>query len=227
MNLFKMILLTLIITGVVIVNGQTVHSREEKSYYDNGSVHFVYHYVDEKLEGVTKEYYDSGELKAEIVYKQGKVESQKEFLKNGRLERETRYLDDKKHETRIEYYSTGELFRERQLIDGILEGIEKEYYQNGKLKAERNYQNGKRHGSAVGYYANGNLKGDWEFDAGVPVKATIFFSSGEKWLEHTDFDKEGRLNGISKEYDKKGNFVAKRYYKDDIMIKRERVKKWF
>ncbi|OQW96000.1 MAG: hypothetical protein BWK79_00400 [Beggiatoa sp. IS2] len=227
MDLFKIVLLTVMAGIVSVANGEETIFREKSNYYDYSLAHFVYTAVDEKSEGTTKEYYETGELKAEVTHKQGKVESKKEFLKNGKLEGETRYLDDKKHETRIEYYSTGELFRERQLIDGRLEGLEKEYYQNGKLKAERNYKNGKRHGNAIGYYSNGNLQGDWQFEAGVPVKATIFFSSGEKWLEHTAFDKEGRLNGVSKEYDKEGNWIAKRYYKDDIMIKRKSVTRWF
>ncbi len=200
MNLLKMILFTLVVTMTTLL-----YANEE----------------------TTKEYYDTGELKAETTYKQGKIESKRTFLKNGKLERETKYLEDKKYETRIEYYTTGELFRERQLLDDKLEGLEKEYYPNGKVKAERNYKEGKRHGNAMGYYMNGNLQGDWEFEEGVPVKATLFFSTGEKWLEHTDFDKFGRLNGVSKEYDKEGNFVARRYYKDDIMVKREPVRKWF
>ena len=223
MNLLKIILftLTLVVTGIAtVVHGQETNFREQ-----NHSNNLVF--VDENLQGMVKEYYETGELKAEIIYQQGNIESKREFLKNGKLERETRYLEDKKYETHIEYYSTGELFRERPLINGKLEGLEKEYYQNGKLKAQRNYKEGKRHGNASGYYINGNLQGDWEFSEGVPVKATIFFSSGEKWLEHTDFDKAGRLNGVSKEYNKEGHFVARRYYKDDVMVKRESVKKWF
>jgi antitoxin component YwqK of YwqJK toxin-antitoxin module len=223
MNLLKIILFTL--TLVVMEIATVVHGQETNFREQSHISNFVS--VDENLQGMVKEYYDTGELKAEIIYKNGNIESKREFLKNGKLERETRYLEDKKYETHIEYYNTGELFRERSLINGKLEGLEKEYYQNGKLKAQRNYKEGKRHGNASGYYINGNLQGDWEFSEGVPVKATIFFSSGEKWLEHTDFDKAGRLNGVSKEYNKEGDFVARRHYKDDVMVKRESVKKWF
>jgi antitoxin component YwqK of YwqJK toxin-antitoxin module len=200
---------------------------ESKEYYDNGALHFEYSYLDGQLHGTTKEYYETGEPKAEIVYDRGKQVSARYFLRNGKLERETRYVGGKKNETQMEYYTTGELFRERKFINGKLEGLEKEYYQNGKLKAERNYINGKKEGSAKGYHKNGNLQGDWIFQGGAPVSATIYYRTGELWLEHSAFDASGRLNGISLEYDKQGSLIAERYYVDDQLVKRKRKLDWF
>lgn len=200
---------------------------EGKEYYDNGAIHFEYSYLDGQLHGTTKEYYETSEPKAEIVYDRGKQVSARYFLRNGKLEREIRYVAGKKNETQMEYYNTGELFRERKFVNGKLEGLEKEYYQNGKLKAERNYVNGKKEGSAKGFHKNGNLQGDWIFQNGVPVSATIYYRTGELWLEHTAFDTSGRLNGISLEYDKAGSLIAERYYVDDQLVKRKRKLDWF
>lgn len=170
----------------------------------------------------TEEYYKTGELKAEHTYELGKLVAQKKFRRNGNLEYEMKYnAEGDKIETQIEYYSTGEVFRQRNLINGKREGLEIEYYSNGQKKAERNYKNGKKEGSAKGYHINGNVQGEWIFENGEPVRATLFYSTGEKWLLHTDFDEKGMLNGVSKEYNKKGKIMALRYYKNNNMIERE------
>jgi antitoxin component YwqK of YwqJK toxin-antitoxin module len=200
------------------------------TYYESGATQFEYNYLNGKLNGVSREYYDSGdakvkgELRAELTYRDGKLEAKKEYLRNGKLSNELRIADGKRYETQLAYYSgTDVLFRERHLVDGKLHGLEQEYYQDGKtLKAERNYVDGKKQGKAKGFHSNGNLQGDWDFAEGLPVKAVIFYRSGEKWLEHSHF-LDGRLNGVSKEYDKKGNLIAHRLYEDDRMVKRDRV----
>jgi len=199
---------------------------KDKTYYDSGEIHFEYSYQAGKLNGITKEYFETGELKAEVNYRDGKLDWKKEYLRNGKLKHELRLSGGKKYETEIQYYPTGELFRERTLINGKRHGLEIDYYKNGKKKAERNYINGKKEGNAKGYHNNGNVQGDWYFEDGVPVKAIIFYRSGERWLEHTDFI-AGRLNGISQEYDKEGNLIALREYQEDQLIKRRRFRGWF
>lgn len=200
------------------------------TYYESGAIQFEYNYLNGKLNGVSREYYDSGdaklkgELRSELTYRDGKLEAKKEYLRNGKLANDLRIADGKRFETQLEYYSGLDvLFRERHLVDGKRHGLEQEYYQDGKtLKAERNYVDGKKQGKSKGFHSNGNLQGDWDFEDGLPVKSVIFYRSGEKWLEHSHF-LDGRLNGISKEYDKKGHLIAYRLYEDDRMVKRDRV----
>lgn len=203
----------------------SVYAAEEKdkAYYPSGAIHFEYARMNGRLHGTTKEYFETGELKAEIVYKDGKLESKREFLRNGKLSNELRITGGKKYETQIQYYPTGELFRERSLVNGVLEGLETDYYQNGKKKAERRYENGRKEGNSKGYHNNGNLQGDWEFLNGVPVKATIYYRTGEKWLVHDAFDEQGNLNGITYEYGKDGGLIARRFYENNQMIRRERI----
>lgn len=194
----------------------------KQEYYDDGkTVRYEYSYSDGQLNGLSKEFYETGELKAEMQYRSGKLIAKKQFLRDGRLEYDMKIVEDKRHETEFEYYQTGELFRQRQLVNGVREGLEKEYYTSGKTKAERNYKSGKRHGAARGYHRNGNLQGDWEFVDGLPVQAIIYYSSGEKWLVHPNF-KDGNLHGESKEYDKEGDLIAERIYEDGTMIERRR-----
>lgn len=201
------------------------YAEQKKTFYDNGALHFEYDYVGEQLDGITKEYYEAGQKKAELIYEKGNLKLHREFLPDGRTKSELWFEQGEKHEISFEYYSSGTLFLERNLINGQFAGLEKEYYPDGVLKAERHYQAGKRHGNAKGYHDNGNLQGDWQFENGLPVAATIYYRTGEKWLEHTF--KQGKLNGITKEYDKEGRLIAERHYRDDTLTDRKIVTDWF
>lgn len=220
-------LLTTVVLAIVLVLSTVTQAQETKKYYESGPLQFEYKYLNKKLHGLTKEYYETGELKAEHIYKSSKLIAQKKFRRNGNLEHEMKYEDGNKIETQIEYYQTSELFRQRTLVNGKREGLEIEYYRNGQKKAERNYKNGKKEGSAKGYHINGNVQGDWIFENGEPVMATIFYSTGEKWLLHTDFNKKGMLNGVTKEYNKEGKLMALRYYENNDMVKRRRISGWW
>jgi len=215
-----------VLLAILLVFSMTAISQETEKYYESGALQFEYSYRNGKLHGFTKEYYESGEIKAEYEYRMNKLIAKKEFRRDGNLEYELKYEDGKKIEKEKKYYSTGELFREQTLINGKIEGLQIDYYQDGQKKAERHYVNGNRDGSAKGYHMNGNVQGDWSFKNSNPASATLFYSTGEKWLVHKNFDKKGRLNGTSKEYDKKGKLMAIRYYEDNEMVKRRRVGTW-
>jgi len=220
--------LKIIVLAIMLAISMTAQPQEDETekYYESGALQFHYSYRKGKLHGITKEHYETSELRAEYNYKAGQLIAKKEFRRNGDLEYELKYEDGNKYETQIEYYATGELFRQRTLVNGKREGLEIEFYRNGQKKAERNYVTGKKEGSAKGYHINGNLQGDWKFKNGEPESATLYYSTGEKWLVHKDFDQKGHLNGSSKEYDKKGSLMALRYYEDDEMVKRRRLNRW-
>ncbi len=85
---------------------------------------------------VHKEYYESGQLKAETSYKDGKKDGiEKQYYESGQLQGETNFKDDK------------------------LEGISKYYHESGQLKAEENYKDGVIV-SQKRYDSDGNLESD-------------------------------------------------------------------
>ncbi|HDN26260.1 MAG TPA: toxin-antitoxin system YwqK family antitoxin [Thioploca sp.] len=209
------------------VTAQSQQPETIETHYESGALQSVKSYRGSKLHGITKEFYETGEIKAELLYRVGKLFAKKAFRRDGNLEYELKYEDGKKQETQIAYYATGELFRQHTLINGQREGLEYDYYRDGQTKAERNYENGKKEDSARGFHSNGKLQGDWIFENGEPVFATIFYRSGEKWLIHSVFNKKGQLDGVSKEYDKEGDLMAVRYYENNDMVKRVRVNRWW
>jgi len=79
-------------------------------------------------------YYESGNLRAETLLKDGKVEGIiKEYYESGELYRELSFKDGKHEGIMKEYYPSGELYREIPYKDGQQVGIEKKYYKSGEL----------------------------------------------------------------------------------------------
>lgn len=220
------LLTQIVLLAVMFLFSVMVHSEVKEILYESGALQFEYQKKKGKLHGISKEYYETGELKAEITYKRGKLVAKERYRRNNDLEYKLKYENGKKIETRNEYYVTGEPFRRRTYINGKRENLEIEYYKDGTTKAERNYVDGKKKGSARGYYINGKLMGDWLFENDEPISATLFYKTGEKWIVHSHFDSKGRIDGVSKEYDKAGKLMALRFYKQQKMVRRTRVGAW-
>lgn len=200
-------------------------AKEEKEYYESGEIKAEKNYEGNQLHGPSREYYKTGELKEESTYDRGKLVSQKTYRVDGQQEYSMYYDErNRKIETVVKFHPSGKKFRENTMINGKREGWEKEYYPSGKIRAERHYENGKKEGEARGYYSNGNVQGDWRFKNGVPTAATIYYPTGQKHLVHSF--KDGRIHGETKEFDKNGEIMATRIYKNDRMVKRVRKKGW-
>lgn len=170
-----------------------------------------------------KEVYDNGEIKSLSRYEDNKLVEQKKYTLDGLLSYELHYdADDNKYEVKYFYYDDNQLRKVRPLKNNLTHGLEKEFYQNGNLRAKRQYIDGKKEGVAQGFYENGRLQGDWRFEAGQPISAEIHYMTGGVHLKHRFED--GKKNGLTLEYNKEGKLIAKRYYKNDKMIKRKRVR---
>lgn len=79
-------------------------------------------FVNGKLDGISKEYYESGQLKKETEYENGKMITYQKYKENG--EQDNAYRD---------YYDNGNLKSESE------DGIRKDYYENGQLKSIEKY----------------------------------------------------------------------------------------
>ena len=103
--------------GIVYVKGETeAFTGIIKSYYDNGNLKFEVNYKDGKGNGIVKIYYPNGNLESEANFKDGKKEGLfKGYYENGNIRIEGNYKDDK------------------------LEGLSKRYYENGNLIAQYYY----------------------------------------------------------------------------------------
>ena len=84
--------------------------------------------------------------------------AEREYYKNGNLEFETPYKNDKREGIAKGYYESGNLWSEIPYKNGKREGIVKWYNESGNLWKEIPYKNGETEGIEKWYYQNGNLK---------------------------------------------------------------------
>ncbi len=89
--------------------------------YPNGKTRFQATYVNDKKEGLEKEFYESGALK-----------------------RETNYVADRRQGASKEYYEDGTLQAEIPYEDGYIEGVVTRYHKNGKVATKATYKQNKQ-----------------------------------------------------------------------------------
>lgn len=97
----------------------------------------------------------------ESSYKNGKLNGiSKVYYESGNLEFDNIYINGKNTKT-IRYYESGSIRSSK------CDSIHIEYYENGALKVIVPYKNGMRHGIAVGYYENGSLRDSVSYKDGI------------------------------------------------------------
>jgi antitoxin component YwqK of YwqJK toxin-antitoxin module len=125
-------------------------------------------------QGPWKEFYESGQLKAEGKYKDGKrIGEWKFYHPNAKIE-ETGYYDNK---GRLDgdwkwYYEDGELRKEMSFSEGLEDGPMAEYSEDGKVIVKGTYVEGQEQDKWIfeygdhkeeGNYVNGMLDGEWKY----------------------------------------------------------------
>ncbi|MEE9488482.1 MAG: tetratricopeptide repeat protein, partial [Candidatus Brocadiales bacterium] len=85
------------------------------------------------LPDVRQEYYESGQLKAEIPFKDG---TGREYYESGGLKAEWPYKDGRRNGIGRVYYRSGGLEKEIPFKDGVQDGIARSYSEDGRLLDE-------------------------------------------------------------------------------------------
>lgn len=122
-------------------------------------------------QGLWKFYYETGELKAEGKYLDGKkIDDWKYYFRNGQLEQTGNYKRDIPNGKWIWYHENGKLHREEVYKNGIEDGTSVEYDRLGYMVLNGKYVEGKRVGEwfyyvgdhlEEGKYRDGNKDGMW------------------------------------------------------------------
>ena len=129
-----------IIKKEVYENGKL---NSAKGYYENGNIKWEStSYKDRKLDGISRIYYDNGQLKMETNYKDGEKDGiEKGYQENGKIIAELNYKNDCLHGTSKFYDKNGNLEHEQNYKEYVLHGIER-IYEKGKVILEREYKDG-------------------------------------------------------------------------------------
>ena len=93
------------ITTPILYSGGKVFNGVCYEIFPNGNLMFEGKFVDSRVDGIFKWYYDSGEVMYEWNYQNGKKEGiQKQFFKTGQLKIESNYNNDSRNGLQKEFF---------------------------------------------------------------------------------------------------------------------------
>ncbi len=182
------------------VNG--VKHGECRTNYPNEKPKLVEHYAQGRLHGVVEEWHANGKVRSRCVYENGKLSDgdHKEFDEHGGTRLEKKVVN-------------GIVVKEARYRDGKLDGHITERFDNGKVALDATYSAGLRNGSFLHYDREGRDVRLETFvnDSLMRYQTTDYHPSG-KIRERTEFDAQGRLQGLAETYWPDGTLKRKSRY---------------
>lgn len=208
-----------------------------RTYHDNGITASEATYVDDRRNGLYKEYDRKGELTLLEKYDDGLLvtdaeettvlDIKNEYGSDGSIIGTGTYRDGKKHGVHRTYDETGSIVASSIYEKGVktaegLIGVSGRYegdwilfYQDGSVKEKGAYEDGVREGDWEFYYENGELRQKGEYRQGrVQGRWVWYYKDGN--LRREEEYRRGREDGVSIEYDPTGRTLAKGQYIDGL-----------
>jgi len=162
-----------------------------KLYFPNGKLEFIGTFHNNKLEGKTIEYWDSGVEKEVANYIKGMLNGLFfRYFSSGKTKTIINYKNNKISGTAIEFFESGTISKVENYSGGVLNGKSFYYYKSGRLKIVVKYVKGEKQGdysvynyngtlSEEGHYKRNKLDGNIElYDNSGHLEKTIFFKNG-------------------------------------------------
>ena len=182
-----------------------------------------------RKQGPWKEFYATGELRAEGNYENDKKVGVWKYLYiDGKLEQNGSYVNGKPNGTWKWYYENGSLLREESYLSGKEDGFSYEYFENGDTLSRGEFLDGEREGPwffkdgdqrIFGNFASGKMTGIWKhFYEDGTLSYTGTYSSGIPEGKHQSWYSDGVLKWTGKYENGKrqGNWV--RYFPDGLPV---------
>lgn len=192
-------------------------------------------------EGLWKEYYPDGKLKAKGNYILDKKNSTWQyFYPNGKLEQEGIYDNGKADSVWNWYYPSGKLLRTEIFLNGLADGMMTEYSENEKIitqgdyiegkeegfwfyvvgdsREEGDYSEGMRNGKWKSYYGDGSISYEGKFVDDLPNGEHTWYWDNGKIKKQGKYSM-GRKNGDWKKYDFSGQLFINISYQAGKEIK--------
>jgi len=164
-------------------------------FYKNGDVIAEGIYDERGLQqGPWKEFYTTGELKAEGVYEMGKkIGAWKYYHQNGKQEQLGKYIKGKPDGAWKWYYESGNILREETFEKGTPVEEMREYSDSGKVIAKGSYLDGEPDG--FWFLEDNDFREEGTYKAGVKYDDWKYFYLSTGKLQHKGKYVEGQENG--------------------------------
>jgi antitoxin component YwqK of YwqJK toxin-antitoxin module len=208
-----------------------------KFFYPNGNVSLEGEYKNDLKHGYFKEFSENGDLLMTSKYIDGilqedvaelaKLDIKTEYYPNGKPKIVASFKNDVPEGVRREYSPEGKIvagyvFKNGNLSGegitneaGTRDGLWKEYYPNGALRSTGIYNQGRRVGEWKFYHPNGQIEqtGSYNRDGKEEGTWMWYFPTGNILREEKY--RNGKIDGLSTEYDETGAITAQGEYIDD------------
>jgi len=173
-------------------------------------------YINDKREGNSYYYYNTGELKESIYFSNGRKQGQaREFDKDSTIITVLQYNNN--------YLVSREKIN-RKDAEGIKQGTHKEFHEDGSLKKEENYLEGELHGYLREFDETGELLQAMRYERGAVIEEIDEEAKEIIDLKRT-FDEQGRIvfsgayfegiaRGIHRFYDTTGTIINSYIYNE-------------
>lgn len=180
---------------------QTPPDGPYKDYYNSGALKVEGHFKNGKPDGNWKSYHENGQVSRLYSYEKGKRNMvYSSFYEDGTLKSKTEDINGEYLGTG--FYKSGNLKYERQLKGGYF----KIYRDDETLEIEANYKDNELSGEWKRYYENGTI--EW----------LINYKNNERSGVYKHFYKNGNLKLIGENKNDKKEGEEKRYLPNEILV---------
>jgi len=207
-----------------------------KEFHPGGKVKWEGSFVDDRRQGIFKEYDTLGNLKDLVKYDagvvdtraqetltvdikrtfhpNGKVASLGSYSKSGRREGLFKEFSVQGQVTGAKIYMGDQLISEGLVNDvGAMQGAWVEYYATGEKRAEGTYKDGRKDGDWTFYHRSGKVEQKGKYlNSLAQGQWQWFYENGG--LHREELYRKGREDGASVEYDEQGAVITQGEYLD-------------
>lgn len=176
-----------------------------RGYYDNGELYYEVNYEGGEINGEKKVYYDNGSRKINVNVVDGLNDgTYKEYYPTDVIHYETKTEKGREVEYYNIYHANGQL-RDKMLIsNGKIDGDYIAYHPNGKESEVATFSNGDRNGKSTSYYESGKIQNEGTYVTGSKDGAWKFYYENGQ-VESEGSYKKGTAIGEWKKYHLNGS----------------------
>lgn len=203
------------LVATVSFNDQNLKSGPAKQYYwsDDSPLKIEENFINDKLEGEVKEYYENGNISYIGNYVNGERTGswQYFYLDDNKLYSKSNYVNDKLEGTYQRFTKDSTLLITCNYSNDKLHGPYESYSDDGNLIYKGVYVKGEPDGEWINNHKNGKLYQKKKWDNGKLIDVFACYDEKGKKLDKGNF---ANGNGILNVYDKDGNFTKSLKYKN-------------
>ena len=192
-------------------------------YNENDQIQLTGNFKDGKKDGIWTSWYEHGQKKEELNYKDGDLVYRTVFkyYGNNQIESEKNYNKvDQREGKLISWYESGQQKKNFNYKKDQLDGKRTIWYESGQKESEANYKNGKLDGKSTRWYESGhkkseaNYKNEENYERGkLDGKWTSWYENGQ--MKSENHYKDGKKDGIWTSWYEHGQKYIEGSYKDE------------